>query len=841
MAPLRTHDLVIAEGTFRVLLTPQRRVVAVLDAPHTSLGPMHVALHIDRTPFLPGGVSPLVLERSYATAGLFDSIGNAVSHAASAVSHAAEGAFNTASHAATTVARPAFDALKTAASHGASIVAHTTPFLPDSARRQLDAASRVILRAHLGDLTAKQFIKGIGNAAKAGLEGATKVADTLVDASKLLAKAGNLPALVASHVPVLRDIEKALNPLDAWQDIAHALRRGDFRAVQEIAKNQLSRTQGALSLVPGVGTGVSAEISAGLAVLQGGSPLDVALRTAYGAIPIPPGLRQITDSVLESVLTLAHGGSLTEVAIQVARDKVPAGLPREVFDTLVQLVVHRTPLAHAAQGLADHFVRQYAPLGAGLHLDTALDHAGLHLDPGTVARAGRFVQAVNWGDRTRIEGRDSQTLAWVSLDDCEALTVYAAATIRGAPDVVCLVSVEWGNGGASVTADYPLVKRLRVPLVASMVKLSGRLVTASGGAPPATVVADVSTFIARGHDGQTLRNTTWVTQIGASGSVASGPQRVVRVEGLTAAWQGRSCSSSTATTRRERRSSRCPRRRASASRSTVSIRSRSVRGIHWAASSTPVRAHARRGRRRAPRRGAPPMNIAGDTSAAAQRIRTKAGALVTAWRRVLGEAPSAHALVLVLSVAELETRMGDAWGPGERNWGGTQKRPLSPAERGILATNAITADAGDEAVRRARALLTPGPNEVLHRDYSPRHGWYFVWFWSFPNDVDAAAKFLEVLVIRRPSVRAILDRATPTELAAAMYATRYYEGHHAGDAAANIADYAAALERVRGPIAQALEGALPSPTPSPGASSSSSRGALGLLGLLGLVAAWRAR
>jgi hypothetical protein len=92
---------------------------------------------------------------------------------------------------------------------------------------------------------AKQFIKGIGNAAKAGLEGATKVADTLVDASKLMAKAGNLPALVAAHVPVLRDIEKALNPLDAWQDLAHALRRGDFRAVQEIAKNQLSRQRGA--------------------------------------------------------------------------------------------------------------------------------------------------------------------------------------------------------------------------------------------------------------------------------------------------------------------------------------------------------------------------------------------------------------------------------------------------------------------------------------------------------------------------------------------------------------------------------------------------------------------
>jgi hypothetical protein len=199
----------------------------------------------------------------------------------------------------------------------------------------------------------------------------------------------------------------------------------------------------------------------------------------------------------------------------------------------------------------------------------------------------RRARAVNWGDRTRIEGRDSQTLAWVSLDDCEPLTVYAAAVIRGAPDVVCLVSIEWGNGGASVTADYPLVKRLRVPLVASMVKLSGRLVVASGGAPPASVVADVSTFIARGHDGQTLRNTTWVTQIGASGSVASGSQRVVRVEGLnggaaTAFVQLFDGDDTTGTPAIEVPAP--PGERFEVDRFDSQP---FVRGIHWAASSTP--------------------------------------------------------------------------------------------------------------------------------------------------------------------------------------------------------------------------------------------------------------
>jgi hypothetical protein len=221
------------------------------------------------------------------------------------------------------------------------------------------------------------------------------------------------------------------------------------------------------------------------------------------------------------------------------------------------------------------------------------------------------------------------------------------------------------------------------------------------------------------------------------------------------------------------------------------------------------------------------------------RIRAKALALVTAWRRVLGETPSMNAVRLVLSVAELETRMGDAWGPGEHNWGGTQKRGLSAAERQVLATNGISADGGKDAVRRARELLAPGPNEALHRDYSPAGGWYFVWFWSFPNDVDAAVNFVEILVRRRPTVRAILDRTSPHDLAAAMYATHYYEGHHAGDPAANIADYANGLARVGAPITQALVGwTIPSDRPPPERASSSS-GALVGLGLLGLAIATR--
>jgi len=369
---LRTHDVVVAEGTFRVLLTPKRRVVAVLDAPHTMLGPLHVALQISRAPFLPPHVSPHVLDHpAFETAGFFDDV-------AHAIGHAAEGAFNEASKVATTIARPAFDALKGAAAQGVDAVAHVAP-LPDATRRKLESAAHVILRAKLGDVTAKQFIRTIASAAKAGVKAAQHVGDTLLDASRVVAQTVDVPVMIASHVPGLGNIVRSVSPLEMYSHMTQALEKGDFKQLEHLAQQELSLAQGVVSLVPGIGTGVSAAIGAGLAALQGGGPLDIALRTAYGAIPIPPGLRQVTDAVLDAVLSLLHHGSVTDVAIQIARDQVPAGLARDVFDTLVQVVAHKVPIQKAGGALVEHFVQQYAPLGGPTHWAAAL---ASHVAPG---------------------------------------------------------------------------------------------------------------------------------------------------------------------------------------------------------------------------------------------------------------------------------------------------------------------------------------------------------------------------------------------------------------------------------------------------------------------------
>jgi hypothetical protein len=374
MASLRTHDVVLADGTFRVVLTEKHRVLAVLDAPTTALGPLHIVLAVARAPFLPNGISAAVLERPTMETG-FD-----LGDIGKAVSHAAEGAFNAVSKVSTTIARPAFEAVKAATGEGVHFLAHGVPFLPESERRKLDAASRVIMRAKLGDLTAKQFIRGIADAAKAGESAATHIGDTLLDASKIVSHIAELPLVPLEHVPGIGPVVKGLSPFQTWDHIADAIKKGDLKALAAIAKQQLSMAQGVISLIPGVGTGISAAISAGLAVLEGGGPLEVAIRTAYGALPIPPGIREVTDTVLDTILNLAfHHESLSDVVVNVARDEVPSGFPRDVFDTLINIVVKHKPITKVAGGLVDHFVQQYAPHGLGLTLPTALTASISHL------------------------------------------------------------------------------------------------------------------------------------------------------------------------------------------------------------------------------------------------------------------------------------------------------------------------------------------------------------------------------------------------------------------------------------------------------------------------------
>jgi hypothetical protein len=373
---IRQQDVhVLGEGTFRVIMTRGRRVAAVIDVPESALGPLHLMFEVTRPPVM-----------IYKTAGLFDGIAHAVGHVVNdvghavghvtndvghalghaaqdvghAAEHAAEGAFNAASKVATTVARPAFNLARDAAASGAHLIAQA-PFIPQHQREQLEAASRIMMRARLGDVTAKDFIRTVGEAAKAGVETARHAGDALLSGLRVVDHVVDAPLKLAENVPLIGGTLHTLDPLQKMDRMTVAIQHGDFDAMKKIVTDDVRFAAGVASLVPGIGSGIGAAISTGLAILDGGGPLDIALHAAYGAIPIPPGIRSVTDAVLTSILSLVHQGSVTDVALAAARNAVPAGLPRDVFDTLAQIAIKRVPVHRAAGALVDHYVKQYAP------------------------------------------------------------------------------------------------------------------------------------------------------------------------------------------------------------------------------------------------------------------------------------------------------------------------------------------------------------------------------------------------------------------------------------------------------------------------------------------------
>lgn len=147
--------------------------------------------------------------------------------------------------------------------------------------------------------------------------------------------------LFGINIPFVDNAIKSVENLGVVQDVVHAVDSVShvLEPVMDVGKEILTAAQGVVSLIPGIGTGISAALSAGLAILEGGSPLEIAIKAAYGAIPIPPGIRNLTDIVLDACLALMKSGNLEDAAISAARSQVPSGLCQDVFDTLVHLIV----------------------------------------------------------------------------------------------------------------------------------------------------------------------------------------------------------------------------------------------------------------------------------------------------------------------------------------------------------------------------------------------------------------------------------------------------------------------------------------------------------------------
>ena len=198
------------------------------------------------------------------------------------------------------------------------------------------------------------------------------------------------PALVAKEVVHVKEHGWGAIPADAEhaeRDVAHAVRNVDqvVKDARPYVDFGLSAIEGVTSMIPGLGTGISAALGTAQAILDGGGPLEIAIRTAYATIPIPDGLRQITDPIVDAVLALASGKSVTDAAIYAIRDKLPPGLPQQVFDTLAHVLAKKVSIVKKPGAVQAHFVTRYTR--GKLAANAASAH---HIPPPVAAHLARI-------------------------------------------------------------------------------------------------------------------------------------------------------------------------------------------------------------------------------------------------------------------------------------------------------------------------------------------------------------------------------------------------------------------------------------------------------------------
>ncbi len=126
---------------------------------------------------------------------------------------------------------------------------------------------------------------------------------------------------------------------DSVDNIAHGQRLD--RAFLDAGKNQVQifksvapYAQMGLSFIPGIGTGVSAAIGAGLALANGKRLTDALVAGMCGAIPGGPLVQKAAEIGLNSAVGLVQGKRWDAIALDELRKQLPGGdLAKMAFDT----------------------------------------------------------------------------------------------------------------------------------------------------------------------------------------------------------------------------------------------------------------------------------------------------------------------------------------------------------------------------------------------------------------------------------------------------------------------------------------------------------------------------
>lgn len=176
------------------------------------------------------------------------------------------------------------------------------------------------------------------------------------------------------------DVGKVIN------DIGNGINQGvneigkDLQPVLDAAKVVLQDAEGVVSLIPGIGTGVAAAIAAGLALLEGGSPLDIAIEAAFAAIPgaaAIPGLHVVVDAA-KSIIDM--GGDFVKGLERLLATELSKLVPDNIKQPATELLTNITPIVldavqgHISGGNAtDAIQKAYAAMNPSPDVKQALD------------------------------------------------------------------------------------------------------------------------------------------------------------------------------------------------------------------------------------------------------------------------------------------------------------------------------------------------------------------------------------------------------------------------------------------------------------------------------------
>lgn len=224
----------------------------------------------------------------------------------------------------------------------------------------------------------KKAVKSIGKVAKAVVPKAIqKAATTIVNTAE---HAGAAALHAVNSIPVLGTIAHAteslaLLPANAAQQLVEGKRidkiaLGQFKSALGSVKTLAPYVQTVMSMVPGIGSGISAGIGGALALAQGQSISDAILAAAKAAIPGGPAA-QSAFSVASDAM---QGKPITQIAI----DAIP-GVSPQAKQALLQGLSAARDIAGGkpvAQAVLDGALHQLPPAyQKAIQVGVALGHA----------------------------------------------------------------------------------------------------------------------------------------------------------------------------------------------------------------------------------------------------------------------------------------------------------------------------------------------------------------------------------------------------------------------------------------------------------------------------------